>query len=214
MQGKCDTLTYLMSDSTIRMRVAPVLWADDSQMTADKIDIKTDGENIDFVLQYGNALIVSQDTIEGFNQIKGRDITSHFKNGNVHHVNVDGESAETIYWIRDDDGGLIGIDVAKSTTMVIEMKNNSVSRIKGYKEISETMFPEADLKESSRYLSGFKWYADIRPIDKDDIFRRVETTTSAVTSKEQPKHEEQPAAQEEQPKKHRPRKNLEQQLND
>ena len=135
MQGKCDTLTYLMADSTIRLRVAPILWSEDSQMTADIIDIKTDGENIDFVLQKGNAFIISQDTIEGFNQIKGNDITSHFKDGNIHHVNVDGTKAETIYWIRDDDGGLIGIDVSDSETMVIEMKNNNVSKIKGKERV-------------------------------------------------------------------------------
>ena len=210
MQGKCDTLTYLMADSIIRMRVAPVLWSEDSQMTADKIDIKTNGESIDFVLQNGNALIISQDTIEGFNQIKGADITSRFHEGNIHHVDVDGESAETIYWIRDDDGGLVGIDVAKSTTMVIEMKDNKVSRIKGYQDISETMYPESDLKESSRYLQGFKWHADIRPVDKDDIFRRVETempqeepmVTQTETPTETPEETE---VQEEQPKKHRAR---------
>ena len=207
MQGKCDTLTYLMADSTIRMRVNPVLWSEDTQMTADKIDIKTNGESVDFVLQNGNALIISQDTIEGYNQIKGADITSHFKDGDIHHVAVDGTLAESIYWIRDDDGGLIGIDVAKSTTMVIEMKNNNVSRIKGYQGISETMYPESDLQESSRYLSGFKWHEEVRPKDRYDIFRRVEAETSVANPVEEPiQQEEQPAAQEkEQPKRHRPR---------
>ena len=207
MQGKCDTMTYLMSDSTIRMRVAPVLWTEDSQMTGDLIDIKTNGESVDFVLQNGNALIISQDTIEGYNQIKGTDITSHFKDGDIHHVAVDGTLAESIYWIRDDDGGLIGIDVAKSTTMVIEMKDNNVSRIKGYQGISETMYPESDLQESSRYLSGFKWHEEVRPKDRYDIFRRVEAETSVANPVEEPiQQEEQPAAQEkEQPKRHRPR---------
>ena len=206
LQGKCDTLTYLMADSTIRMRVNPVLWSEDSQMTADKIDIKTNGESIDFVLQNGNALIVSQDTIEGYNQIKGADIISRFVDGNIHHVDVDGSVAESIYWIRDDDGGLIGIDVAKSTTLVIEMKDNNISKIKGYQDISETMYPESDLQESSRYLSGFKWHGEARPKDRYDIFRRVETETPvAIPLGEPAQQEEQPAAKEEQPKRHRPR---------
>ena len=204
MQGKCDTLTYLMADSTIRMRVAPVLWSEDSQMTADKIDIKTNGESIDFVLQNGNAFIISQDSIEGFNQIKGADITSHFKEGDIHHVNVDGTTAESIYWIRDDDGGTIGIDVAKSETMVIEMKNNSISRIKSYKSINETMYPEDDLQESSRYLPGFKWHDEARPKDRYDIFRHAEAEMPVVTPTEEQKPEEEPAAaEEEQPKKRR-----------
>ena len=182
MQGKCDTLTYLVADSTIRMRVNPILWAEDSQMTGIDIDIKIKDQAIDWVLQKGNAFIISQDTVEGFNQIKGTDITSRFKDGGIHRVNVDGDKAETIYWIRDDDGGLIGIDVSNSETMVIEMENQNISIIKSFKGISETMYPESDLSESSRYLQGFKWHDEARPRDKDDIFRRIEAEMPQAAS--------------------------------
>ena len=207
MQGKCDTLTYLKADSIIQMRVAPILWAEDSQLTGTDIDIKLKDHNVDWVLQKGNAFIISKDSIEGYNQIKGADITSRFKNGNIHRVNVDGTKAETIYWIRDDDGGLIGIDVSNSATMVIEMEKRSVSIIKSFKEINETMYPEDDLKENDRYLSGFKWHEEARPTDKDDIFRRIEAEMpkaeiAPVKSSEEPVEE----IQEEQPKKHRPKK--------
>ena len=217
MQGKCDTLTYLMADSTIRMRVNPILWAEDSQMTGTDIDIKLKDQSIDWVLQKGNAFIISEDTIEGYNQIKGQDITSRFKDGNIHRVNVDGSKAETIYWIRDDDGSLIGIDVNDSETMVIEMENQSISLIKGFKAINETMYPEEDLSESSRYLQGFKWHKEARPTDKDDIFRRVEAEmpkatvetpaeeASEKTPEAAPKEEEEKEP-ETQPKRHRQRR--------
>ena len=208
MQGKCDTLTYQSADSTIRMRVAPILWTEDSQLTGTDIDIKLKDHNVDWVLQRGNAFIISKDSIEGYNQIKGVDITSKFRNGNIHRVNVDGDGAETIYWIRDDDGGLIGIDVSKSKTMVIEMKNNSVERIKGFKDITETMYPEDDLNENDRYLSGFKWHDEARPKDRDDIFRRIEAEMPQVevTPSETSIETEVVEEQEEQPKRHRPRK--------
>ncbi len=217
LQGKCDTLTYLVEDSILRMRVEPILWAEDSQMTGTDIDIKVKENSVEWVLQKGNAFIISQDTIEGFNQIKGMDITSHFKEGDIHHVNVDGEKAETIYWIRDDDGGLIGIDVSNSETMVIEMENQSVSIIKSFKGISETMYPESDLSESNRYLQGFKWHDEARPRDKDDIFRRIEAempqAAPEVAPEETPTEtsaEAEPEAKEEQqPKRHRERKKLE-----
>ena len=216
LQGKCDTLTYLMEDSIIRMRVAPILWAEDSQMTGTDIDIKIKESTVEWVLQKGNAFIISQDTIEGFNQIKGKDITSLFKDGDIHHVNVDGDQAETIYWIRDDDGGIIGIDVSKSETMVIEMEKQNVSVIKSYKGIDETMYPKEDLSESSRYLQGFKWHDEARPKDKDDIFRRIEAEMpqAVVTPKETPTEPsteatEETEIKEEQPKRHRERKKVE-----
>lgn len=212
MQGKCDTLTYLMADSTIRMRVAPILWAEDSQLSGIDIDIKLKDQKVEWVLQKGNAFIISQDTIEGFNQIKGADITSRFRDGNIHRVNVDGTKAETIYWIRDNDGSLIGIDVSDSETMAIEIENQSVSIIKSFKDIHETMYPEEDLKESDRYLSGFKWHDEARPTDKDDIFRRIEAEMpqAEVTPQEAPTESvAEEVVQEEQPKRHRQRKNLE-----
>lgn len=207
MQGKCDTLSYLRADSTIRMRVNPVLWSKDSQLTSIDIDIKTNGKNIDWVLQRGDAFIISQDSVEGFNQIKGPDIRSKFEDGSIHHVNVEGGNAETLYWIRDDEGGLIGIDVSKSTTMTIEMKDNSISVIKGYSDIKETLFPESDLNESSRLLPGFKWHDEVRPTDKDDIFRKTETPQSTLESdiSETPTEPD----QKEQPKRHRQRKDIE-----
>lgn len=212
MQGKCDTLTYLMADSTIRMRVAPILWAEDSQLSGIDIDIKLKDQKVEWVLQKGDAFIISQDTIEGFNQIKGADITSRFRDGNIHRVNVDGTKAETIYWIRDNDGSLIGIDVSDSETMAIEIENQSVSIIKSFKDIHETMYPEEDLKESDRYLSGFKWHDEARPTDKDDIFRRIEAEMpqAEVTPQEAPTESvAEEEVQEEQPKRHRQRKNLE-----
>ena len=139
---------------------------------------------------------------------------SWFQNGDIHHVNIDGTKAETIYWIRDSDGSLIGIDVSDSETMTIEMENQNVSIIKSFKDIHETMYPEEDLNESSRYLSGFKWHDEARPTDKDDIFRRVEAEMPPAVAVEEPSQQtevqtEQPAVEEKvQPKKHRPRKEI------
>ena len=217
MQGKCDTLTYLKADSTIRMRVNPILWAEDSQMSGTDIDIKLNDQSIEWVMQRGNGFIISKDTIEGFNQIKGTDITSLFRDGNIYRVNIDGTKAETIYWIRDDEGGLIGIDISDSETMVIEMKDNGIDIIKSFKSINETMYPEDDLKEASRYLSGFKWHDEVRPKDKDDIFRRVEaempkaTETPAEEASEKtpeaaPKEKEEEKEPETQPMRHRQRR--------
>ena len=211
MQGKCDTMTYLMADSTIRMRVAPVLWADDSQLSGTDIDIKLKDHSIDWVLQKGNAFVISKDSIEGFNQIKGMDITSHFKKGSIQRVNVEGGSAETLYWIRDDEGGLIGIDISKSATMVIEMDGGSVSVIKGYQDISETLYPEDDLTGNSRQLQGFRWHDEARPKDRDDIFRKAEAEMPQVQSTPTETQTEASAETEipkEQPKRHRERKDI------
>ncbi len=171
MQGQCDTMTYFTADSTIRMRHDPVLWSDDVQMTADSINIKVSKQTIEKVLQLGHAFIIAADTVEGYNQFKGNVINSRFNDGNLELVDVNGD-AKTISWLREDDGSLIGINVGASQDMKILFKENDIDLIKYFKSISETLYPEKDIKESSRYLEGFKWRDEERPKDFPDIFRR------------------------------------------
>jgi lipopolysaccharide export system protein LptA len=178
MQGQCDTMTFLMADSVIRMRVDPVLWTDNSQITGDRIDIKTAHHAIDSLFQKGNAFIISKDSIEGYNQINGNEMVSKFKDSSIDHVNVT-ESSKVISWLREDDGSLIGINKSSSKNMKILMDDQSISLIKYYQDIDETLYPEKDLKEKDRYLDGFIWREEERPKDKEGIFLRVLPTESS-----------------------------------
>ena len=172
MQGQCDTMTFFMADSIIRMRVDPVLWTDNSQITGDHIDIKTAHHAIDSLFQKGNAFIISKDSIEGYNQINGNEMVSKFKDSSIDHVNVT-ESSKVISWLREDDGSLIGINKSSSKNMKILMNDQSISLIKYYQDIDETLYPEKDLKEKDKYLDGFIWREEERPKDKEGIFLRV-----------------------------------------
>ena len=168
MQGRCDTMTYDMADSTIRMRVDPVLWTDESQMTGDRIDIRIADHAIDSLFQRGNGFIISKDTVEGYNQINGEELMSKFIDSTIDHVKVTGD-AKVISWLREDDGSLIGINKSSAKRMRIVMQDKSISLIRYYESIDETLFPENDLKESDRYLEGFLWRDDERPQSKEEI---------------------------------------------
>lgn len=181
MQGQCDTMTYFMADSTIRMRHMPVLWADQSQLTGDSIDIRIVNHAIDSVLQQGNAFIISADSVEGYNQIFGQTMVSRFHDSNLHHVNVNSD-AKTISWLREDDGSLIGINVSSSQTMKIMMKDGDIDRVYFYNNVDETLYPEKDLKEKDRYLEGFQWLEEARPKDRYDIFRKIDPEKNEETT--------------------------------
>lgn len=182
MQGKCDSMAYNLSDSILLMRGKPVLWSEETQMNSDSINILISNHKIDTVWQYSNAFIISRDTIQGFNQIKGTDMISLFNDGTLSNVKVIDE-AQTIYWLREDDGSLMGINTSKSKSMNIFMKKEGqgVSHIKYYGGIDETLFPEKDISEKDRYLAGFRWWNEIRPKSILDIFR---VTGSAVSSQD------------------------------
>ncbi len=183
MQGKCDSMAYNMSDSTLLMRGKPLLWSKETQMSSDSINILIANQKIDTVWQYSNAFIISRDTIKGYNQIKGVDMVSIFDDGNLSNVKVTDE-AQTIYWLREEDGSLIGVNSSKSKTMNIFMKKDGhgVSYIKYYGGIDETLYPEKDIKENDRYLAGFKWSDELRPKSVADIFRIKADTSNEKTN--------------------------------
>lgn len=162
IQGKCDSLHYNVADSMVYMRDEPVIWAEDSQLTGDSINIKVKEQAIDNMLMYPNAFVIQQDSIKGFNQVKGKQITAFFKDNEIDNMFNEG-NAETVYWLRDDDGSLIGINFSQSASMDIKIKDNQISNIKYYKNIKETLYPEEQLKDNMEYLKGFLWQEDIKP---------------------------------------------------
>ena len=171
IQGKCDSLVYHVSDSTAKMRVNPIIWAENSQLRGDSINIVIARRAIDSVLLYPNGFIIQKDTIEGFNQIKGKTMTAYFKNNELDHVYDDG-NAETVYWLREEDGSMIGINVSQSVAMDITIRENQIVRIKYFKKTTETLYPKDKMKPGAEILKGFEWKEELRPVDKKDIFRK------------------------------------------
>ena len=166
IQGKCDSLHYILPDSMVYMRTEPVIWAEDSQLSGDFIDIKVKGQAIENLMMHPNAFVIQQDSIKGFNQVKGKEITIYFRDKDIDNMYNKG-NAETIYWLRDDDGSLIGINISQSDEMDIIIRNRQISRIKHYSNIKETLYPEKQLKNDMEHLKGFLWQEEKKPVRRE-----------------------------------------------
>ncbi|MCF6342671.1 MAG: hypothetical protein L3J31_07710, partial [Bacteroidales bacterium] len=170
LQGKCDSLVYTMKDSTIRFHREPVLWSGRNQLTADSISIFVAGNRIDSLEMYNTAFIVSKDSTDTFNQIRGKNMTGYFRKNDLHKISVDG-NAQTVYYIREEDGYLIGINLSESSTMDIRLVNSEMNAISYKSKAVEKMYPEKDYPAGQKTLKGFSWQDSLRPLNKYDIFR-------------------------------------------
>ena len=170
LQGKCDSLDYRMSDSTIHLYNEPVLWSGKNQLTADSISIAIVNSQIDSLVMYNSAFIISRDTTDTFNQIKGKTMVAYFKKNELSSINVNG-NAQTVYFIREDDGFLIGVNLAESSTMFIRVKDNEVQNISYQTSPEEVMYPPDKVSNQQTVLKGFSWQENQRPQDKLDIYR-------------------------------------------
>jgi hypothetical protein len=80
-------------------------------------------------------------------------------------------NSETIYFVREEDGTLIGVNKGLSSNMLIFAENNQAKKITYIGNPAYNLYPEKDLAPQDVKLRGFIWLGDQRPREKGDIFR-------------------------------------------
>lgn len=79
LQSRCDSLVYDVADSTIYFFKKPIVWSQQYQLEADSMTAKMKHNRIDRMFLKTRSFVIARDTIQNFNQIKGRQITAYFK---------------------------------------------------------------------------------------------------------------------------------------
>ena len=170
LQGMCDSLAFITKDSILNLYKSPVIWSGKNQLSADTIRLFTVNKQVSKMVMYSTALIVSRDTLENFNQVKGKLMTAFFKDNKLIRINVDG-SAESLYYVREEDHLLIGVNKAISSSMIIYMDDlQKVKKITWIQKPTNVLYPERVLPAEEKRLRDFKWVETGRPLKKADIF--------------------------------------------
>src|SRR5690606_41411399 len=116
-----------------------------------------------YVLLGRTGFVVSQDTLGRFNQIKGRDMTAEFKDGNIRQVIVRG-NGESLYFVFDeDDLTFTGINRIICSNILIRFREGKVHDLNFYVQPDASFVPPHELTEDMKTLKGFSWREDIRP---------------------------------------------------
>jgi len=171
IQGVCDSLHYGFADSLISLYRLPILWSGQNQLTADTIKILTGKGSIKQIFMNSTSFIVSQDTTERYNQIRGKNMVGYFAKNELNKIDVVG-NAETMYYVREDNKKLIGVNKAAGSRMRLFVNDKKIVRIVYFDKPAGNMFPDKDVKDDQRLLKGFKWRMVTRPANKFDIFRK------------------------------------------
>ncbi len=164
VQGKADSLAYMLSDSMMVFYKDPVLWNVGSQITADTIMISVKNGTIDQLRAKTGAFIISQDSTTNFNQVKGRQMIAYFKEKSVDFVSVTG-NGESIYFVADDKDvkKIMGMNKIICSNMKITFLDNQVNDIRFFTKPDGNFVPPHELKEEETKLEGFAWRIDERP---------------------------------------------------
>lgn len=169
IQGMCDSLVYIEKDSTFHLYESPVLWSDENQLTAAKIELITKNQQMHRMEMRSTALLASREDSVKYNQIRGKNMTGHFKNNQLVRLDVTG-NGQTVYY-AEDQGQIIGVNRAECSDLIIYLEDNKVSKVNYLVKPTGIYYPLDLFPSSMRYLDGFSWNEEWRPKSKTDIFR-------------------------------------------
>lgn len=172
MSGKCDSIHINEKTGLTQMIGNPVVWSANSQMTGDSIHLINDPktEKMDSLKVFYNAFMIQKDSIEGYNQVKGKEMYGLFSDDNELKEANFIKNTETIYYSRNEDGSLIGIDKAISSSIKILFEERAISDIYYYTDVESTLYQENDFPKNARRLKNFNWRGDEKLIRKEDLF--------------------------------------------
>ena len=166
-------LSRLSSSDAFSTSRKPILWNIGNQMTGDTIHLisNTETDKLDSLLVFNNAFLISKDTIgTGYNQISGQRLIGLFNDDNqLYNVDII-KNAQSIYYFRNDNNELVGIDKSKSGDMKILISNNIIDEVRKLNQIDGKIYPESEFPENETFLKGFDWREEERPKSVDDLF--------------------------------------------
>lgn len=152
----------------------PLLWNLDNQMSGDTIHLISDTktEQLDSLKVFNNAFLVSKDTIsdDGFNQTKGKILIGLFKDNELYNVDIL-KNAEVIFYSRNEEGELIGINKSQSGSINIKISDNDIEEIRLINKVDGDLSPESLFPNNANRLRGFDWRGDERPNSVEDLFK-------------------------------------------
>lgn len=172
LQAVCDSVSYVLSDSTIKLLGDPIMWSEENEMSADSVDLYIKKQELHSMYMRPNSFMVSQIDSIRYNQIKGTEMRGFFKHRELRNIMVKG-NGQTIYFGQDEEERFIGVNWAESSDIDIRLADAEIKSITFISDAEATMYPigELDPKSELRF-KGFQWRKERRPMSKEDLFRK------------------------------------------
>ncbi|MBK7099743.1 MAG: hypothetical protein IPH58_17405 [Sphingobacteriales bacterium] len=159
LQAVSDSMFYSFRDSVFRLYKDPVVWGKENQITGDTIYLHTENKKPSWFEAINNGFMVSMLQQGVFNQIKSSRMDGRFTNGNLDSVKAKG-SAESIYFLQDEDSAYTGINKTSSDIIDIYMKNKEIKKVVFIGQPKGTIYP---IKQKDPAKCGWRGFNGWKP---------------------------------------------------
>lgn len=201
LQGLCDSMTMVSTDSMLYMDRFPLLWSDNRQISGDQIKVHFNDSTADNATVTRNAFIAEHIEDVYFNQLAGKEMYAIFKNRALSHLDVSG-NVQIISFPEENDSTINKMMEIESSYLSADFteKNFDIKYMKLWPETNATVTPLYLSKRSQLYLHDFKWLEQFRPLSPDDIFNFSDELLDAMKNAETLTQSPQPWKQTDTPK--------------
>lgn len=163
LQSSCDSLVYLYDDSMIVLYHDPIMWSGQNQITSDTIKLYINNNKIDSFQLIQNAFMISRETAQDYNQVKGRMMRGQFVDGKFEYLKVFG-NGQSIFYAKDEkDSTYLGVNLINCSEMEFFFVQNKIQRSNFITKPEAIFYPIGELSPKMLRLKGFKWQSNRRP---------------------------------------------------
>ncbi len=175
-QAICDSAVFFSVDSSANLFGRPILWSQQSQLTADRIDIYSRNEALDYADFIGSPFVTEKahprDTMR-FNQAQGRFMKAWFRDNAVYKALLTGNVFNYYYDLDQKINRLDKLATVTSASLTIYIENQEPTLLKWEGETTGKIFPIHKIPEAQpQRLQGFTWSPEKRPADRYEIHNR------------------------------------------
>ncbi len=162
LAGIADSLVYNYADSSIRLFQDPVMWNQKSQISADSMVFYISNEELDRVFMKDKAFAIMSDTLQNFNQMKGREMTGYFIEGQMEKLWIDG-NGESLYFALEADTLTQGINRILSANIKLTFEEGAIRKANFGIRPDGKFTPVQKIDEKVSRLEGFSWRIEEKP---------------------------------------------------
>lgn len=169
LQGVCDSMTFVQSDSMLYLNRHPIVWSGNRQIFGNVIEVHLNDSTVDYARLPDFGFMV-EEIEEGFyQQLAGKEMLATFVDGELRRLDVSG-NVEAITFPEESDSTINKVATLESSFMTALFKGRELERMKTWPQSTSVITPLYLSKRASLFMPQFKWYPEIRPSSPEDVF--------------------------------------------
>lgn len=170
----CDSAYFGEQDSILKLHQNPVLWNEDTQLSADSVLALYYDQEFHEMYLYENAMIITgHDDSLYFDQIKGKEMTAWLDSSKIKKVLIQ-SNAQTLYYTTEDKKDsldnpyqeLTGMNRIDCNEIFIYFVKAEIEKVTFIDEPTATYYPMDLIPVNELFLKGFLWQIHRKP-DQD-----------------------------------------------